>query len=486
MKRFFSKNSPPGSGQEKEPEREEPEAQPRPGTPDAPVKPVRVTEKVSAGQRKKISARIHIPPISLRQTDDGGMDRKRTGETPVVPPAPKMAKLPPRSKNNEDDLPAPESGQASSAFAGPGPKIKSPPPPSFHGSPSPPANASATDQMPAITPQVSLTPKIPAASEAPATAEHKGLTAFRTNLVPPAVRRPPKLTVVSGQGGKEGGADSSKESRSGRPALEPKSFTPPSLPDVPLQTKRLFTSSMPPSTQGSAPPKAPPMPGYDEQPGVAANPETAPHSGDDASSTAATPESPQPLTRAAATHSSQQFPAADDRVVALDPEEQIISFAQAVAEFRPEGISWEEEPEAESRGDFDDAGIRVIFDSEEPLDTYERVAAKLASLTGVTHCIVIRNDGSLLAGQWPEVLDVESFAVTVPNLVSRVMDFSGEMDLGQTHSLVLFTDHGTISFYSGDGIYLAVLQQSGGLLPGVRDKLERTAAALSQAILAAS
>ncbi len=90
-----------------------------PGIPGKIVKPIPIREPKSQKQQKKISARIHIPPISLRQPDDEPMmDFKRSPRT-SLPPAPQKPGGARRTVGGSQPVPSEPQDEAASAQSSP-------------------------------------------------------------------------------------------------------------------------------------------------------------------------------------------------------------------------------------------------------------------------------------------------------------------------------------------------------------------------------
>lgn len=117
-----------------------------------------------------------------------------------------------------------------------------------------------------------------------------------------------------------------------------------------------------------------------------------------------------------------------------------------------------------------DSNLQTLFMTEEELDA--KAITRLASqLPGVESCSVMFGDGLLLAGSQPQDGSTEGFSAMAPALVQKVLNFTTELSLGQLEACTLYTEHGLLSLFTHGNICLTVRHSGRGFLPGVREKL---------------
>lgn len=116
-----------------------------------------------------------------------------------------------------------------------------------------------------------------------------------------------------------------------------------------------------------------------------------------------------------------------------------------------------------------DSKLQTLFMTEDELDA--KTIARLASqLPGVDACSVMFHDGLLLASSKPQDGQTEGFSAMAPALFHKMLNFTTELSLGELHACTLYTEHGLLSLFAHGDICLSVRHSGRGFLPGVREK----------------
>lgn len=117
-----------------------------------------------------------------------------------------------------------------------------------------------------------------------------------------------------------------------------------------------------------------------------------------------------------------------------------------------------------------DSKLQMLFMTEDELDA--KTIARLASqLPGVDACSVMFHDGLLLASSKPQDGQTEGFSAMAPALVQKMLNFTTELSLGHLEACTLYTEHGLLSLFAHGDICLSVRHSGRGFLPGIREKL---------------
>jgi len=106
------------------------------------------------------------------------------------------------------------------------------------------------------------------------------------------------------------------------------------------------------------------------------------------------------------------------------------------------------------------------------------VVQKTGMLSGVSGTAVALEDGLLVASRMPPGLNAEVLAAFLPQIFSRVGEYSKEIRLGQPTQLVVHLDNVPLAIFKAGRIFLAVLGREGTPLP--INQLNAVAAHLGQ------
>jgi predicted regulator of Ras-like GTPase activity (Roadblock/LC7/MglB family) len=109
-----------------------------------------------------------------------------------------------------------------------------------------------------------------------------------------------------------------------------------------------------------------------------------------------------------------------------------------------------------------------------------KIAAAIARLPGLSHCVIMFNDGLLLAGELPEPLNIDALSAIAPQFLNKVNGYSEELAIGTTRLFTIYCDRGIISFFTGRGICVSVIHREAGFQAGTRELLERVTSELAQ------
>lgn len=116
-----------------------------------------------------------------------------------------------------------------------------------------------------------------------------------------------------------------------------------------------------------------------------------------------------------------------------------------------------------------DSALQTLFMTEDELDA--RMVARLASqLPGVNACSVMFQDGLLLASSQPQDGQTEGFSAMAPALFHKMLNFITELSLGELQACTLYTEDGLLSLFAHGDICLSVRHSGRGFLPGIREK----------------
>jgi predicted regulator of Ras-like GTPase activity (Roadblock/LC7/MglB family) len=106
------------------------------------------------------------------------------------------------------------------------------------------------------------------------------------------------------------------------------------------------------------------------------------------------------------------------------------------------------------------------------------VVQKTGMLSGVSGTAVSLEDGFLVASRMPPTLNAEVLAAFLPQIFSRVGDYSQELRLGQPTQLLVHFDNVPLAAFKSGKVFLAVLGREGAPLP--MNQLNAVAAHLGQ------
>ena len=97
--------------------------------------------------------------------------------------------------------------------------------------------------------------------------------------------------------------------------------------------------------------------------------------------------------------------------------------------------------------------------------TMMEVVQKCAKLPGVTGAILSTFDGLPVASSWPGSVKPESVAAFIPQIYSKLFQYSSELNLGRPAYFTLLIENLPLQVYKTGNSYLAVVGRPGENLP---------------------
>jgi len=97
--------------------------------------------------------------------------------------------------------------------------------------------------------------------------------------------------------------------------------------------------------------------------------------------------------------------------------------------------------------------------------TLGEVAQKCSTLRGVEGALIGDADGLLVAGNWNGDVPPESVAAFLPQMFRRVLEYSIELQLGESSNFILMIENVPLQIFKTGNNYLAVLGKAGENLP---------------------
>ena len=93
------------------------------------------------------------------------------------------------------------------------------------------------------------------------------------------------------------------------------------------------------------------------------------------------------------------------------------------------------------------------------------IVRKTGALKGVVGALIAMQDGLLVAGHLPPGLNGETIAAFLPQMFSRVMQYSKELKFGEANNLTIVVDDIPLKIYKTGGVFFTVLGRAGESLP---------------------
>jgi predicted regulator of Ras-like GTPase activity (Roadblock/LC7/MglB family) len=93
------------------------------------------------------------------------------------------------------------------------------------------------------------------------------------------------------------------------------------------------------------------------------------------------------------------------------------------------------------------------------------IAQRTAALKGVAGAVITMQDGLLIAAQLPPGLNGETIAAFLPQMFSRMMQYSKELKFGEADNITFIIDHVPLQIYRTGGVYFAALGRAHEPLP---------------------
>jgi predicted regulator of Ras-like GTPase activity (Roadblock/LC7/MglB family) len=97
--------------------------------------------------------------------------------------------------------------------------------------------------------------------------------------------------------------------------------------------------------------------------------------------------------------------------------------------------------------------------------TPSEIVQKTSALRGVTGALIAMQDGLLVAGHLPPGLNAETIAAFLPQMHSRMAQYSKELKFGEANNLTLIMDDVPLKIFKTGGVFFTVLGRPGESLP---------------------
>jgi predicted regulator of Ras-like GTPase activity (Roadblock/LC7/MglB family) len=97
--------------------------------------------------------------------------------------------------------------------------------------------------------------------------------------------------------------------------------------------------------------------------------------------------------------------------------------------------------------------------------TLAEVAQKTMTLRGVAGAIIATSDGLLVAGSWPGGVKSDSVAAFVPQMFSRILQYTKELNIGEPGNFTLMIENTPLQVFKAGSSFFTVMGRSGENLP---------------------
>jgi len=97
--------------------------------------------------------------------------------------------------------------------------------------------------------------------------------------------------------------------------------------------------------------------------------------------------------------------------------------------------------------------------------TPSEIVQKTSALRGVAGALIAMQDGLLVAGHLPPGLNAETIAAFLPQMHSRMAQYSKELRFGEANNLTLIMDDVPLKIFKTGGVFFTVLGRPGKSLP---------------------
>lgn len=97
--------------------------------------------------------------------------------------------------------------------------------------------------------------------------------------------------------------------------------------------------------------------------------------------------------------------------------------------------------------------------------TLAEVAQKTMTLRGVSGAIIATSDGLLVAGSWPGGVKSDAVAAFVPQMFSRILQYTKELKIGEPGNFTLMIENTPLQVFKAGSSYFTVIGRSGENLP---------------------
>jgi len=93
------------------------------------------------------------------------------------------------------------------------------------------------------------------------------------------------------------------------------------------------------------------------------------------------------------------------------------------------------------------------------------IVQKTSALRGVAGSLIAMQDGLLVAGHLPSGLNPETIAAFLPQMFSRMMQYSKELNFGEANNLTIIVDNVPLKIFKVGGVFFTVLGRADASLP---------------------
>jgi len=97
--------------------------------------------------------------------------------------------------------------------------------------------------------------------------------------------------------------------------------------------------------------------------------------------------------------------------------------------------------------------------------TPSEIVQKTSGLRGVAGALIAMQDGLLVAGHLPPGLNAETIAAFLPQMHSRMSQYSKELKIGEANNLTFIVDDVALKIFKTGGVFFTVLGRPGEPLP---------------------
>jgi len=97
--------------------------------------------------------------------------------------------------------------------------------------------------------------------------------------------------------------------------------------------------------------------------------------------------------------------------------------------------------------------------------TPSEIVQKTSALRGVAGALIAMQDGLLVAGHLPPGLNGETIAAFLPQMFSRVLQYTKELRFGESNSLTIIVENVPLKIFKVGGVFYTVLGRDGESLP---------------------
>lgn len=136
-------------------------------------------------------------------------------------------------------------------------------------------------------------------------------------------------------------------------------------------------------------------------------------------------------------------------------------------------------PPAASPADGPVIAFGDIFGQPEKTDwSAQEVADKAAGLRGVAGAVITTADGLPVAFRLPDNLSGNLVAAFVPQMFTRIVQYTRDLKLGEARHLTIFIENTPLQIFKTGSVYFTVLGKAGENLP--KPQLTAIASALGR------